>query len=197
MTDAFDKAAELFRSGGPVMWPLLALSLLALTLGIERLVYWTRAHAPSKARALRTVRERWGGGVRELEPKLVHRTGSLYVNCIDALVRMGPRGAGEGLESVRRRAERFGGTLSFIITGAPLLGILGTVLGIIQSFEALGETGQEVQLPVIAAGIAQALVTTAFGLTVALIALVPYALVRGSAQRALGEAEALISSLGD
>ncbi|MEM1423270.1 MAG: MotA/TolQ/ExbB proton channel family protein, partial [Planctomycetota bacterium] len=195
MSDAFDTTREIFRSGGPVMWPLLLLSLAALTIGLERLVFWLRAHAPRRTRALAQIRIRWANADRELEPKLVNAAGPLYIACIDALARLGARGAGEAIESVRRKAERFGGTLSFIITGAPLLGILGTVLGIIKSFEALGATGEEVQLPVIAAGIAQALVTTAFGLSVALIALVPYVMLRGHAQRALGEAEALISSI--
>lgn len=196
MTEAFERAIELFESGGPVMWPLLALSVLALALGLERLVFWLGANAPGRTSTLAELRAAWAKDDDSATPQQIKRVGPLYAGAVDALSRLGTRGAGEAIESVRRRAERFGGTLSFVITGAPLLGILGTVLGIIKSFEALGETGQEVQLPLIAAGIAQALITTAFGLIVALIALVPYALVRGRAQQALGETEALISARG-
>lgn len=195
MNAAFITARDIFASGGPVMWPLLVLSLAAVTIALERVVFWMRAHSSARARALTQIRIRWANQERSLEASLVRGAGPLYADAIDVLVRMGSRGAGEAIESVRRGAERFGGTLSFIITGAPLLGILGTVLGIIRSFDALGTTGEEVQLPVIAAGIAQALVTTAFGLCVALLALAPYVYVRAQAQRALGEAEALISCM--
>ncbi|GAB4544375.1 MAG: hypothetical protein Tsb0013_01430 [Phycisphaerales bacterium] len=195
MDTAFTTAREIFDSGGPVMWPLLLLSLVALTIAFERFIFWTGAHRRARLKALASIRIRWANADRELEPRLIQQAGPLYLPCVDALSRLGARGEGEAIEAVRRRAERFGGTLSFIITGAPLLGILGTVLGIIQSFDALGSTGDEVQLPVIAAGIAQALVTTAFGLIVALVALVPYVIIRGNAQRALGEAEALVSSI--
>jgi biopolymer transport protein ExbB len=65
------------------------------------------------------------------------------------------------------------GFLDTIVTMAPLLGILGTVLGIIQSFDLLGSTG--IQDPkAVTSGIAQALITTAAGLTVALLTLVPF-----------------------
>ena len=63
--------------------------------------------------------------------------------------------------------------LDTIITMAPLLGILGTVLGIIQSFDLLGNSGIE-DPKAVTGGIAQALITTAAGLTVALVTLVPF-----------------------
>lgn len=63
--------------------------------------------------------------------------------------------------------------LDTVITLAPLLGILGTVSGIISSFELLGEMG--IQDPkAVTSGIAQALLTTAAGLTIAIITLIPY-----------------------
>ena len=63
--------------------------------------------------------------------------------------------------------------LDTIITLAPLLGILGTVLGIISSFELLGDSGIE-DPKAVTGGIAQALITTAAGLSIALVTLVPF-----------------------
>ena len=73
--------------------------------------------------------------------------------------------------------------LDTIITMAPLLGILGTVLGIIQSFDLLGQSG--IQDPkAVTGGIAQALITTAAGLSVALVTLVPFNILVSRVQRA-------------
>jgi biopolymer transport protein ExbB len=72
-----------------------------------------------------------------------------------------------------KRMRRFMGVLDTMITVAPLLGIFGTVIGIIQSFEALGASG--IDRPVaVTAGIAQALITTAAGLGIAILSVVPY-----------------------
>jgi biopolymer transport protein ExbB len=69
--------------------------------------------------------------------------------------------------------RRYNGVLDTMITVAPLLGIFGTVLGIITSFEMLGTTGIE-QPQAVTAGIAQALITTAAGLGIAILSVFPY-----------------------
>jgi biopolymer transport protein ExbB len=99
-------------------------------------------------------------------------------------------------EEVRPSLERFGATLSTIITAAPLLGILGTVTGIIRSFELLaGEMASDLSDPTqIAGGIAEALLTTAAGLVVAVVALFPYAIARAQQRRAFGRLEMLAAA---
>jgi biopolymer transport protein ExbB len=72
-----------------------------------------------------------------------------------------------------RRLRRYMGVLDTMITVAPLLGIFGTVLGIIMSFEALGSAGIE-HPQAVTAGIAQALITTATGLGIAILSVFPY-----------------------
>jgi len=106
------------------------------------------------------------------------------------------------LESVRGRVERFSVTMSTIITAAPMLGILGTVIGIIDSFRVLdagltsggGGGGEPVDPARVAGGIAKALYTTAFGLIVALLTLFPYAVFRRAGERCFAVLEILATS---
>ena len=72
-----------------------------------------------------------------------------------------------------KRMRRYMGILDTMITVAPLLGIFGTVIGIIISFEALGSAGIE-HPQAVTAGIAQALITTASGLGIAILSVFPY-----------------------
>jgi biopolymer transport protein ExbB len=102
--------------------------------------------------------------------------------------------AAEAIEDERHRLDRFMVTLSTIITAAPLLGILGTVLGIIQSFELLGGKSTLTDPTAVAGGIATALLTTAFGLVVALVTLFPYMAFKGQVGHALGRIEAMVAA---
>lgn len=72
-----------------------------------------------------------------------------------------------------RKLRRYMGVLDTMITVAPLMGIFGTVIGIIMSFEALGSAGIE-HPQAVTAGIAQALITTATGLGIAILSVFPY-----------------------
>ena len=100
----------------------------------------------------------------------------------------------EAVEMQRPRIDRFMVALSTIITAAPLLGILGTVVGIIQSFRLLGEQAALSDPTDVAGGIAAALITTAFGLIIALVTLFPYMLFRSWSSRAIGRLETLIAA---
>jgi biopolymer transport protein ExbB len=72
-----------------------------------------------------------------------------------------------------KRMRKYMGIIDTMITVAPLLGIFGTVIGIILSFEALGSAGIE-HPQVVTEGIAQALITTATGLGIAILSVFPY-----------------------
>jgi biopolymer transport protein ExbB len=113
-----------------------------------------------------------------------------------ALILNGPSDAVamEAVEAQRPKIDRFMVALSTIITAAPLLGILGTVLGIIQSFRLLGEQSVLTDPSDVAGGIAAALLTTALGLIVALVTLFPYMLFRGWSSRSIGRIESLIAA---
>ena len=185
---------EIVRAGGWMMGPIILFSIIAAAIILERL--WT-------------LQDR-----RVLPPDLTKRVWQLVeanqVNdqVIAALAQNSPLGkvlaAGlanrhrtrealmERLEDAGRHVvhelERFINTLGTIAGVAPLLGLLGTVGGIIQSFNAInsGGTGDPRML---SGGIAQALVTTAAGLCVAIPALIGYRYLRGRVDRIVIEIE--------
>lgn len=180
--------------GGWVMWPLALMSVAALTLSGERLLFWAGSHQPGRGRWITKLADALRAGNETGVRGLCDSDGSFYATFAGSLLDRGGSDAAamELVEDVRPRLERFGPALSTIITAAPLLGILGTVTGIIESFELLGGSGSAVSDPAqIAGGIAEALLTTAAGLVVAVVALFPYALHRASLRRAMGRLEML------
>jgi len=174
---------EFFIKGGPVMWPLLGCSLVALAVIIERMLFWVRAArrrvrgtAPV-ARVLELSRQRDFDKAVEL----AERTADSVARVLAAgLRRRGPGmsdhlavAAEEELASMRRGMA----VLDTIVTIAPLLGILGTVTGIIGAFDMLG--GSEIQEPkAVVGGLAEALITTAAGLVIAIGTVIPFNLFR-------------------
>ncbi len=114
-------------------------------------------------------------------------------------LRMAIDGADDGVamaaaELQRHRLERFSVVLSTIITASPMVGILGTVIGIIKSFQVLGTQTQLADPRGVSGGIGEALITTASGLAVALITLFPYMAFKGLADRAMGRMESVIAA---
>ena len=168
---------ELFARGGPLMYPLLACSVVSLTIIIERIFFWIRESRRTNwklideifkltesgdcAKAISLGNESVDLAARVLISGLAHR---------DYGLRDSMEVAADGAITRMRRGL---GVLDTIITMAPLLGILGTVLGIIQSFDLLSAGG--IQHPqAVTGGIAQALITTAAGLSIAIGTLIPF-----------------------
>ncbi|MDF1613368.1 MotA/TolQ/ExbB proton channel family protein [Desulfurivibrio dismutans] len=189
---------ELFHSGGPLMYPLLACSVIALTVVIERAVFWAGVEYHrrrelvdevlelSRTDRLAAVREKVAGCrdyvIRILISGILHRDFS-------------PAKAMEAAAADEmQRMRRFMGVLDTMITVAPLLGILGTVVGIISSFEMLETAGIE-EPGKVTAGIAQALITTATGLSIAIFSVFPYNYFNARAENAALNIEKYATSL--
>jgi biopolymer transport protein ExbB len=189
---------QFFHSGGPVMYPLLACSLIVLTVIFERMIFWARVELQrnrplvdeilelSQAADWETVRVKSQGCkdfvVRILVSGILHREFSL-------LKAMETAAADEVL-----RMRRFMNVLDTMITVAPLLGIFGTVLGIIASFEMLGSAGID-NPQAVTAGVAQALITTATGLGIAILSVFPYNYFNSKVERAALDMEKYATSL--
>ncbi len=168
---------ELFEKAGVVIYPLLACSVVSLTVILERVFFWIRENRRLDKELVDQVLElsrlkeydeiKAGTErakdymVRILVCGLVHRDYS-----ISKAMEMA---AQEEIKRMKRGLP----VLDTMITAAPLLGILGTVIGIIHSFDMLGQAG--IQDPqAVTSGIAQALLTTAAGLLIAIFTLFPY-----------------------
>jgi biopolymer transport protein ExbB len=197
-------AASLLDSGGWAMYPLLALSLLSLALSFERGMFWLLTHGRSGsarlARVMTVLREQ--PSTRQ-NAALVKERGLYAMFARDLLTTLGHNArdhmfvaavAHELVERYRSAIERFSNTMSTIITAAPMLGILGTVSGIISSFRLIGAEGPVTDPTAVAGGIAEALLTTAFGLLVALLTLFPYTWSRAQSERCISRLEAITAA---
>lgn len=155
------------------MWALLACSIAAVAVIIERCWFWfTLDLGKDEERAARLLDQMKTGEVDEAAQP---------VGVISAMLCAGlsvkPAECGKAMEVVALEAidrmRRGMNILDTIITAAPMLGIMGTVLGIITSFDMLGSAGVSDPKSVIA-GIAQALITTAAGLGIAVLTIFPF-----------------------
>lgn len=191
-----DDLAMLIERGGAIMVPLIGLSIISLTLIIERAWFWMALHKPGRLVHLRLINESLRQGDPKLASQLLRGDKSVYGLVAGRLIDAGATEgvAIEAVETQRPRLDRFMTTLSTIITAAPLLGILGTVIGIIQSFDLLGEQQTLTDPRAVSTGIAEALLTTAMGLVVALVTLFPYMIFKAQSERALGRLESLIAA---
>ncbi|HEV7868240.1 MAG TPA: MotA/TolQ/ExbB proton channel family protein [Chthoniobacteraceae bacterium] len=168
---------QLFIKGGPIMWPLLATSLVALTVVLERVFFILR----ERLRRDPAVVEKIFASVENGDPERAITIGQGSKDFVArvltfALSHREQSHTNALLRGAGRELKRFNRGLSLldtVITLAPLLGLLGTVTGMIRSFSLLG--GEELGAPAaITGGIAEALIATAFGLLIAIIALLPF-----------------------
>jgi len=196
MNALVDQLAMLIGRGGFVMFPLLALSIVSLTLIIERLWFWVTLHSPARTEHIRKLNSVLRKGDRKNVDKLLAKDRSPYALAARHLISHGTTDAViiEAIESQRPKFDRFMVTLSTIITAAPLLGILGTVIGIIQSFNLLGDQATLTDPRMVSGGIAQALLTTALGLVIALMTLFPYMAFRAQSDRAQARLETVMAA---
>ena len=190
--------ATLIERGGFVMLPLLVMSIISLTLSVERSWFWFTLHRPRRMRRLKDLNTALRIGEQDVAQRLADGDRTPYGRIAQALLQNGATEAVavQAVEEERPKFDRFMVTLSTIITAAPLLGILGTVIGIIRSFRLLGSGGEGglTDPSAVSAGIAEALLTTALGLVVALVTLFPYMIFRGHVDRSIGKVESVIAA---
>lgn len=179
---------ELFSRGGIAMWPLLILSILAVGTIIERIWFWSKILNKEREvadRVLNAARDSWLAATdvsRQARPlpmgRVFYRALQL-VNPEPEVFRLALETAANEEIAAMRRGEKL---LEATIALAPLLGLLGTVLGLINSLGSirLGELGTDATSGV-TLGIGEALISTAAGLIVAIVALVFYRLFQSFA----------------
>jgi biopolymer transport protein ExbB len=167
---------QIFLKGGPIMWPLLLVSIAALATVLERLVFLATEKSRRNRQELRDVfarvehgdadgAVRLGRGSRDYVARVMtaalEERNSSFTNALLAA-------SAEELKRFNRGLP----LLDTVITLSPLLGLLGTVVGMIHSF---GLIAGDLDAPAaITGGIAEALIATAFGLGIAITALIPF-----------------------
>ena len=175
---------EIVKSGGPVMVPIILASIIAAAIFLERL--WTlqqRRVLPAELTEKvwkwveqRQIQDKHIAALQQNSPlgKILaaglanrHRDRSIIKEAIEDTGR-----------HVVHELERFIGTLGTIASISPLLGLLGTVIGMIRTFNAIRTEGVG-DPAALGGGIAEALITTAAGLSVAIPALLAYKFLRG------------------
>ncbi len=165
-----------FRKGGPIMWPILIVSIIGLTVVIERVFWWT-------GRWFRRDPKRIEKVFTAIENGDVAEASRLSRGSRDPVLRMMWNGLNHQHASLQgalqvaagieiKRAGRFLVVMDTLVTLAPLLGLLGTITGLIRSFSFLGN--EELAVQAVTGGIAEALIATACGLGIAIFALVPF-----------------------
>ena len=162
------------EQGGPVMWPLLAFSVLGLAVAIERYFALRKARVNvneflAKVRKALMVNRSLRDAVKICEQ---------YQGPVASVMKAGLLKFGQPKEDIDKtienaalfemsRLERGLSILATVANVAPLLGFLGTVTGMINSFDALAKVGLS-NPAAVAAGISEALITTAAGLFIAI-----------------------------
>lgn len=188
--------ATLIDEGGLMMWPLLILSVLGFVLTVERVLYLHRRH-------IRTVD--FVGGIKNLLEK--RRLVEALTVCEDAPVPVSSmikaallhydREKGEMQGAIQTAAlvqipllERRLGTILAIARIAPLIGLLGTVLGMLKSFGSyLDDEATYTNVSVLVEGFTQALITTAMGLAIAVVTYIAYHFLHGRVRALVHEME--------
>jgi biopolymer transport protein ExbB len=170
---------EFFLRGGPIMWPILISALVAVAVVGERAFWWLRERGRRDPRKLEQI-------LAALENNDVAAAKTAAAGSDDPVIRVIHHGLGHvghahgsllgalqlaaGIEL--KRAGRFLMVMDTLVTLAPLLGLLGTVTGLMKAFLNIGSA--ELSVTGVTGGIGQALIATACGLGIAIFALIPF-----------------------
>ena len=188
---------QFFLKGGPVMWPLLLCALAAVAVVGERVFWWWRENLkrdlPRREKLLAALEhsdmeqsEKLAEGSEDPVIRMVRQSLNHEHTSIPVALQMA---AGIELE----RAGRFLNVLDTLVTLAPLLGLLGTVTGLMRAFLKVGSA--ELSVTAVTGGIGEALIATACGLLIAIVSLVPLNYFSGKLARLQFELETAASNV--
>lgn len=180
---------EIILKGGIVMIPLIVCSILSVAIIIERLIFWSKQKKGAMPEDILKMAQ--DGKFDELV-KGSNASNSSISKIILSGVKNKNTSASLAMESAAieeiAKMKKYLPALDTIITLAPLLGLLGTIVGMIQSFDIMSVAGIG-QPHAVTGGVAEALIATAAGITVAITTLVPYNYFLSKVERATEEME--------
>ena len=183
---------DYFLKGGPIMYPILIVAIVAVCVVGERTFWWLRLNLRRDPDTLEKV-------LAAMENGDFKAASALAKDSEDPVVRMvwhglnhyqhsslqGALQVAAGIEL--QKAGRFLTVMDTLVTLAPLLGLLGTVTGLMGAFRAIG--GEELAVQKITGGIGEALIATMCGLAIAIVSLIPFNFFTGKTARLQFELE--------
>jgi len=194
-------AMELFKHGGPIMWPILIVSFLMITVAVERVIFIVRENGRRQPdvvdKMLEKVEANDVEGALELGKKSQDYVARILVYAIShkehSLANAFTRAANQEMQRFTLGLP----TLDTCITAAPLLGLLGTVTGMMGTFAALNSGSGDIgaSTGAITGGVAEALIATMCGLFIAITGLLPFNYMNARVEEARHEVEDASNSL--
>jgi len=191
----FIDGLDFLLKGGPVMWPLLGCAIASVAIMIERFIVLRRVLRSGVGLIGETRAALQGGRIRAVTSMLAVRGGPVAKILLTAIeYRKLPAAQLESMiEEVAveemPQLARGVGVLDTIVTIAPLLGLLGTVTGMIKAFQVVAISTGMTAPTAITGGVAEALIATASGLLIAIVTLVGYNYLTGQVKAVVSEME--------
>ncbi len=202
MTVSFINAWGILLKGGPMMWPIYLLSILAITVGIEKFLFLSalerniKEFKPGFFKAIRENRMKDALGICEENSAglgNICKAGLMkFGSSVDLIKASMEQAAGFEIHALKRRLD----LLVFIVNAAPLLGLLGTTTALCVVFHAAqmrSNALNPLSLGDMSSGIWQALVTTSAGLTVGIVSFAIYSFTAGRVNEMIVSFEQTIS----
>jgi biopolymer transport protein ExbB len=191
---------ELFKHGGPIMWPILLVSFLMITVAIERVIFIIRENARRQPEVVEKILERVEANDVPGAVELGKKSNDFVARILVYALTHKEHSLGNAFtRAANQEMQRFSQglpTLDTCITAAPLLGLLGTVTGMMATFGALGTSGDVASgASAIMGGIGEALIATACGLAIAIMGLLPFNYLNARQEEARHEVEDASNSL--
>ncbi len=193
-------AMELFKHGRGIMWPILLLSFIMITVAVERMIFLIRENSRRQPSVVNKMLEKVEAndidGALELGKKSNDYVARILVYAIShkehSLGNAFTRAANQEMQRFSQGLP----ALDTCITAAPLLGLLGTVTGMMGTFAALNGGGDiGAATGAITGGVAEALIATMCGLGIAITGLLPYNILNARVEEARHEVEDASNSL--
>jgi len=181
---------ELFVHGGPIMWPIILVSFIMLTVVVERILFIVRENGTREHEVVEKMLEsvdrgdtdgavQIGKKSKDFVARILVYALSHKENALSAFIRAS--------NQELNRYQQGMATLDTMITAAPLLGLLGTVTGMMKTFAALGTSDISSSTGAITGGVGEALIATMCGLAIAIIGLLPFNYLNARAEEAKHE----------
>lgn len=190
---------ELFHHGGPIMWPIILVSFVMVTVAVERFIFIIKESGRRQPEVVEKMLELVEGndvdGAVALGKKSPDYVARVLVYALTnkehSMANAFSRASNQELQRLQQGLP----TLDTCITAAPLLGLLGTVTGMMETFGALSGGDIGAATAKITGGVAEALIATMCGIAIAVLGLLPFNIMNARVEEARHEIEDAANSL--